>query len=136
MSHIECAFMGVLGRDAEPKTAKSGRPYLRFSCRVGDGDGAQWVCVTAFDERATEQANRFTKGSRCYVEGSLKLEQWAGQDGGVRHGLGCLSWHCRLAEIGRNKPRRSRANKPVAGGSAAAVVTELNDEIPFTPEWR
>jgi Single-strand binding protein family len=118
------------------KTSRAGRPYLRFSCRVGDGDGAQWVSVTAFDENATGQADKFVKGARCYIEGCIKLEQWAGQDGGVRHGLGCLSWHCRLAEIGRNKPRRPRARKPVASGSAAAAIPELNGSIPFAPEWR
>jgi single-stranded DNA-binding protein len=87
---IECAFFGTLGRDAEAKTSKAGKPYLRFSCRVGDGPGAQWVGVTAFDEQATGQADKFVKGARCYVEGSIKLEEWAGQDGATRRGLGCL----------------------------------------------
>ena len=30
MSSIECAFMGVLGRDAEAKTSKAGRSICGF----------------------------------------------------------------------------------------------------------
>ena len=35
MSGIETAFFGVLGRDADLKTSKAGRQYLKFSVRVG-----------------------------------------------------------------------------------------------------
>jgi hypothetical protein len=117
---------------------------LRFSCRVGDGPGAQWIGVTAFDEKATGQAEKFIKGVRCYVEGTVKLEEWAGSDGAVRHGLGCLSWHCRLAEIGRNKPKRDRKAKitsvevatPSGAASPAGRADFYSDEVPFAPEWR
>ena len=133
---IEAAFMGTLGRDAEHKTAKSGKPYLRFSCRVGDGDGAQWISVMAFDERATEQPDRFVKGARVYVEGSIRRGQWTAQDGALRHGLSCMSWHCRLSEIGRNKPKRERKAKitsvDVATPSHAAKPSNFySDEIGF-----
>jgi len=53
---IECAFFGTLGRDAERKTSATGKRYLRLSVRVGDGDGAQWVSVLAFDPEAIEVA--------------------------------------------------------------------------------
>lgn len=43
MSGIEAAMFGALGRDAEAKTSKSGKNYLRLNIRVGDGDAAQWV---------------------------------------------------------------------------------------------
>ena len=92
--------------------------------------------MTTFDENATCQADKFVKGARCYIEGSVKLEQWAGHDGVIRHGLGCLSWHCRLAEIGRNKPRRARPRRPDQHGAAVAPPPDLNDMIPFAPEWR
>ncbi len=73
---IECAFLGALGRDAEPKTSQAGKPYLRLSLRIGNDDAAQWVSVLAFDPSAVELADRFTKGARVYVEGSLSLNEW------------------------------------------------------------
>jgi single-stranded DNA-binding protein len=135
MSGIEAAFFGSLARDAEAKTSKAGKVYVRFTCRVGDGDGAQWVNVTAFDEKAVEQADKFIKGARCYVEGSIKLDEWTGQDGAKRHGLSCMSWHSRLAAIGRNKPPSKRSAKP-KGQAAAPAPTGAASPVTQFPSRR
>jgi single-stranded DNA-binding protein len=132
MSGIEAAFFGALARDAEAKVSKSGKSYLRFTARVGDGDSVSWVSVMAFDQRATETAEKFVKGARVYVEGTIRLEEWAGQDGATRHGLSCMSWHCRLSEIGRNRPKRER--RPIAQNPPQTVSRANNyhdDTIPF-----
>jgi single-strand DNA-binding protein len=107
MSGIEAAFFGALGRDAEAKTSKAGKPYLRLNVRVGDGDGAQWVSVMVFDQSAIDAVDKMIKGARVYVEGSLSVTEWDGQDGAKRHGLSMMSWHCRLSQIGRNRPRKA-----------------------------
>jgi single-stranded DNA-binding protein len=74
MSGIEAAFFGALGRDAEAKTSKAGKAYLRLNVRVGDGDTAQWVSVMAFDQNAIDAADKLLKGARVYIEGSLSHE--------------------------------------------------------------
>jgi single-stranded DNA-binding protein len=128
---IEVAFFGALARDAELKISKAGRSYLRLNVRVGDAE-AQWVNVMAFDEKAIGQAEKLVKGTKVYIEGGgLKIDEWTGQDGAKRHGLSCMSWHCRLAEIGRNKPKRER--KPTERAHAARTTRDdfHNDEIPF-----
>jgi len=81
MSGIEAALFGVLGRDAERKTSKAGKPYLRFTVRIGDGDGVQWVSVLCFDGSTIEVADKMVAGARVYVEGILKLDEWTAQDG-------------------------------------------------------
>jgi single-stranded DNA-binding protein len=124
---IECALFGTLGRDAEARTSSKGKPYLRLSVRVGDGDGAQWVNVTCFDQSAIADADKLTKGARVYAEGRLTLDEWTAHDGTKRHGLAVMSWHCRLAQIGRNRPRRDRAKPDPTNTS----TSELNDVIPF-----
>jgi single-stranded DNA-binding protein len=102
---IEAAFFGNLARDGEQRTSKNGRSYLRLNVRVGDGDAAQFVGVTCFDDHALAEPEKFTKGVAVYVEGGgLKIDEWTGSDGAKRHGLSCMAWHCRLAAIGRNKP--------------------------------
>jgi single-stranded DNA-binding protein len=108
MSGIEAAFFGALGRDAESKTSKNGKPYLRLNIRVGEGDAAQWINVTSFDAQAIEMAEKLVKGARVYVEGKLGLDEWTGQDGNKRVGLSCMSWHTRLSQIGRNRPKSER----------------------------
>jgi single-stranded DNA-binding protein len=128
---IEAAFFGTLSRDAERKTSKGGKAYLRMNVRTGDGDAAQWVSVNCFDQAAIERADKFVKGARVYVEGSLKLEEWTGQDGVMRHGLSCLAWRAHLSEIGRNKPPRERKPAAERPRSAAAPNDFHDDAIPF-----
>jgi single-stranded DNA-binding protein len=106
---IEAAFFGSLGRDCERKVSASGKRYPRLSVRVGDGDGAQWVSVLAFDPEAIEVADKLVAGARVYVEGRLEPSEWTGSDGTKRHGLNVLSWHCRLPHIGRTKSKKNRA---------------------------
>ena len=136
---IEVALFGVLGRDAESKISKNGKEYLRINVRCGDGDTAQWINAMTFDPEAIAAADRLVKGSRVYIEGTLRLDSWTGQDGAERHGLSVMSWHCKLAGIGRNRPKRESDDRPhaptaSAPTSAAARGTahdDLDDEIPF-----
>jgi single-stranded DNA-binding protein len=138
MSGIEAAFFGALGRDAEPKVSGAGKPYLRANIRVGDGEAAQWVSVLAFDEKAIAAADNFVKGARVYVEGRMTLDKWS-KDGAERVGFSCMSWHCRLAQIGRNKTKRTRSAAPsvaagsadFGGGTSQAGRGDMDDEIPF-----
>ena len=129
---IEAALFGTLGRDAEAKTSKTGKPYLRLNVACESGDATQWISVMAFDPKAIENAAGYVKGSRVYVEGKLSQTEWTGSDGEQRHGLSILSWHCRLSEIGRAKPKRenprSVASQPAASGSA---FDDDVSEIPF-----
>ena len=131
MSAIEAAFFGSLGRDAESKTSKAGKPYLRINVRVGDDDAAQWVSVMVFDAKAIDVADKLVKGARVYVEGKLSIDEWTGQDGAKRHGLSAMSWHCRLSQIGRNRPTRDNGAKSQPSDGHAAPDRDLNDEIPF-----
>jgi single-stranded DNA-binding protein len=77
---IEAGFFGTLGCDAEAKTSKAGKPYLRLNIRVGDGDALQWVNCTSFDPDALAAAERLVKGAKVYVEGRLTLDEWTSND--------------------------------------------------------
>jgi single-stranded DNA-binding protein len=106
MAGIEAAFFGSLARDAELKTSKSGKQYVRINVRVENGETAQFINVMAFDADAVAVADRLVKGARVYCEGRLSLDEWTGQDGQKRTGLSCMSFRCRLSQIGRNRPRQ------------------------------
>src|SRR5258705_7331090 len=120
---IAAALVGMLGKDAETKTSAAGKPYLRLNIRTGDGVAAQWINAMCFDADAIAQPERLCKGARVYIEGTLKLDEWTGQDGAKRHGLSLMSWHCRLSQIGRNRPRRpagAREDRPKAASTGRA----------------
>jgi single-stranded DNA-binding protein len=137
MSGIEAAMFGALGRDAESKVSKNGKQYLRLNIRVGDGDAAQWINATVFDADAIAIAAKLVKNSRVYLEGRLSLDAWTAQDGTPRHGLSIMSWHCRLSQIGRNKPApdpaaasaKPRPDDPISTGRP--LNADINDEIPY-----
>ena len=135
---IEAALFGMLGKDAETKTSAAGKPYLRLNIRTGDGDAAQWINAMCFDADAIAQAERLRKGARIYIEGTLKLDAWTDKVGAQRHGLSLMSWHCRLSQIGRNRPRRSdsaREDRPNAASSGRARAA-ASDYAPIGADSR
>jgi single-strand DNA-binding protein len=106
---IECAFIGRVGTEPELKTSQAGKPWCRFSVAVGADDATQWVQVACFGERAEKLAGSLNKGDRCYVEGSIRLNEWTGKDGEKRAGLSVAAWKCeKLGQIGRNKPPKAK----------------------------
>jgi single-strand DNA-binding protein len=102
---IECAVSGNLGRDAELKTSKAGRQYLKLAVRAGDKESGSWVSISVFDDDAIAKVDKLTKGTAVYVEGSLSLDEWTAKDGTKRQGLSVMARYCRVARIGRNGDR-------------------------------
>ena len=129
---IEAALFGTLSRDCERKTSKNGKPYLRLNVAVSEGETTTWISAMVFDERAIAVADKLVKGARVYVEGRLSLNEWTANDGATRTGLSILSWHCRLAAIGRNKPDRKTKERAFGTPrSASDGADDFSDEIPF-----
>jgi single-stranded DNA-binding protein len=127
---IEVALFGTLGRDCERKTSKNGKPYLRLNVACGEGEATQWVSAMVFDERAFVVADKLVKGARVYLEGRLSLHEWTTNDDTTRTGLSILSWHCRLAQIGRAKVK-SEKPKPAPESAPANAGADFDDEIPL-----
>jgi single-stranded DNA-binding protein len=94
-------------------------------------------CAIAVFGKAAETAADLKKGDRVYVEGSIKLDSWRGNDGLERHGLSVAAFKCeRTHNIGRGKPKRPRDNTTNDSNATAAGGAPFADEIPFMPEWR
>lgn len=83
-----------------------------------------------FGADVAELAPKMVKGARLYTEGNLRVDAWE-QDGKQRSGPFDTSWHCRIAAIGRNSPKRERKpnDKPSAAGPRRNDFH--NDEIGF-----
>jgi single-strand DNA-binding protein len=129
---IDVALYGFLANDAEPKISKAGKSWTRLRVGSGDGDNVQWVSVAVFG-KAAETAATLKKSDRCYIEGSIRLDVWRGNDGVERHGLSVSAFKCeRTHRIGRDRPKRASTN---GGDKQCAESTvarnELNDDIPF-----
>jgi single-stranded DNA-binding protein len=141
---IECAFHGFVAADADARISQAGKSWTRLRVGVGKDDDVVWVSIAVFGA-AAETAGTLKKGDRCYVEGSIKLRAWRGQDGVERHELSVAAFKCEQTHrIGRNRPKRESVS--VAAGTAAGEDQQKgargqgggfhSDDIPFAPEFR
>jgi single-strand DNA-binding protein len=128
---IDCAFFGFIAADAETKVSKAGKTWVRLRVGVGKDDDLQWVSVAAFGQ-APEVAAKLKKGDRYYVEGSIKIDTWTGNDGTERHGLSVASFKVeKTHNIGRNRSENGRSISAAGGtassGQAGALATAGSD---------
>jgi single-strand DNA-binding protein len=118
MHGIHAAFEGRLGREAELRTTKQGKPWLSASIAVdteGEDDTlpTTWVRMAYFGEDAESLVGRLQKGVEVYCEGRLRLDTWTAKDGLKRSGLSVVAWKVvPLGQIGRKRPRRSAVEQP------------------------
>ena len=121
---IEAAFIGRLGQDPELKTSAAGKPWARLHLAVGTDAETQWISVAIFGEIAERLCATLHKGDKVYVEGTLRLTEWAGRDGEKRVSLSVAAWKAdKLGAIGRNRPRRLIPRTDSEGAKA----TRTND---------
>ena len=133
---IECAFYGFCSADAEVRTSQAGKRWVRLRVGVGKDDALQWVSVAVFG-KAAEQAAGLKKSDRCYIEGTIKLDSWTGNDGSERHGLSVAAFKCEPTHrIGRNRPDQKQKERDFGSAPAVAGGAAFDDEIAFAPGWR
>ena len=132
MSEIECAFYGFCAADADVRTSQAGKQWVRLRVGVGKDDQVQWLQVAVFGQ-AAEAAAELKKADRVYCEGTIKINTWRGNDGLERSGLSVATFKLtKTHQIGRNKPKRERSDKPPNNGKASSSNDRpLNDEVPF-----
>jgi single-strand DNA-binding protein len=125
MNGISAAFTGRLGKDAEVRTTRDGKPWAAFSVAVDtqkDSEAATaWVRVNLFGDRVDELAPKLLKGVEVYVEGRLSLRNWTDPEGKERSGLSLATGEVVImGQIGK-RPREA----------AKARREEIDDPIPF-----
>jgi single-strand DNA-binding protein len=103
---VDCAFYGFLAADADARVSKAGRAWTRLRVGVGKDAATQWISVSCFGSAADTAAT--LKKGRVYVEGSIKLDAWRGNDGIERHTLAVSAFKCeRTHRIGRARDKHT-----------------------------
>ncbi|MGA7329614.1 MAG: single-stranded DNA-binding protein [Rhodomicrobium sp.] len=149
MRGIETAFWGVLGKDPELKTSKTGKAFATMNVVVTVGqsddnkDVSQWLRVACFGETAERIGANCMKGDRIYCEGNLTLNTWKASDGTERTGLNVAAFTVtKVAAIGKNRPRKEYGREIGPAEFAGPAQREkprvqgrdnfeLDDELPF-----
>lgn len=142
-------LLGNMTRDPELRYTGSGMAVAKLGMAVNDrrkNASGEWVDETTFVDitlfgRTAEVAGEYlTKGSPCFIEGRLKLEQWETNDKQKRSKMVVIGERLQLlggrGEGGGKAP--SRAAAPT-GGDSGPPVDEYDagpppsggDDIPF-----
>lgn len=126
---IEAAMNGVLVSDPQSRTSKAGNPWLSFGISVGSGDDKQYVQIAVFGDLAKTWDKKLTKGSKVYVEGSLRISEY--EKDGVKKftiNLACNKMD-RTHMIGKQNPDRQKIEKKPSDHQKQ--VGGFDDEIPY-----
>ena len=84
-------LMGVLGRDPETKNFPNGGSVTTFSVATTDHwkdkttgerkEATEWHRITTSNRLAEIASKYLKKGSKAYIEGSLRTRKWKDQSG-------------------------------------------------------
>jgi single-stranded DNA-binding protein len=107
---IDAALPGTVVRDAELRTSAAGKPWMSVIVRSGDGDAASFVQVAVFGDAAVA-LGRIEKNEKLYAEGSIRISEWTTAAGEKRTGLSMAAWRAERPGVGKNKPKRPRADQ-------------------------
>jgi single-strand DNA-binding protein len=141
MSGVNKAIIvGNLGRDPEVKYLQSGSAVCNFSVatsekwkdkQTGDAkEAVEWHKVTCFGRLAEIAGEFLRKGSKVYIEGSLRTRQW--EKDGVSHYTTEINAR-ELQMLDGKGERQDSGDRPAPAKSqgGAPDVEDFDDEVPF-----
>ena len=95
---------------------------------VDVGEEKSQLVQTAVFGEAAEKLDGAAKGTRVYIEGTLKTSQWNTADGETRHGLSCAAFTCQRvgsSAIGRNRPKAKHFEQHEVRAQRQPAIGEL-----------
>jgi single-strand DNA-binding protein len=146
-------LVGNLGADPEVRRTQDGKSIANLRIATSEiwrdkssGDRkekTEWHRVVIFNDKLSEVAEKYLKkGSKVYIEGALQTRKWTDQQGVEKYSTEVvLQGFAGVLTMldGREKAEPSgegraiRKNDPISTGRPNA---DMDDEIPFAPEFR
>jgi single-strand DNA-binding protein len=131
MSGVNKAIiLGNLGRDPETRFTKDAKPITSFSVATSskskDQEYTEWHNVVCFGRLAEIAGEYLRKGSKVYVEGSLRTSNWE-KDGQKHYKTEIMARELQM--LGE----KMSGDRPAATQQGAPVLDDFNDDIPFAP---
>ncbi|WP_456413187.1 single-stranded DNA-binding protein [Thiolapillus sp.] len=145
-------LIGNLGKDPETRYMPSGGAVTNITVATSESwkdkqtgeqqERTEWHRVVFFNRLAEIAGEYLKKGSKVYIEGSLRTRKWQGNDGQDRYTTEIVANEMQMldsrgaggsAEFSRSAPNSGQAgsqggNAPQAAGGAAG---DFEDDIPF-----
>lgn len=125
MSYQTLVILGNVGKQPEIRTTQNGKKVASFSVAVSEGkDKTTWFNCIAFEKTAGVVESYVSKGTKVLVQGRIATREYE-KDGATRY-----VWEVVADRLSLEGPKE--------GGSAGGGYSggDLDDSIPFSPEWR
>lgn len=131
----QITIAGRIGKDAEVRNTQNGESVASWSVAVDDRQGQErgtiWFDCSLWGKRGASLAPHIRKGDRIAVTGDLGTREHNGKTYlTVRADNVTL-----LGDSGR-RDEPARDERAPAGGQRRRAAADLDDDIPFAPEWR
>lgn len=132
-------LIGNLGADPETRFLPSGGAVTNVNLATSESwkdkntgqqqDRTEWHRVVFFNRLAEIAGEYLNKGSKVYIEGSLRTRKWQSKDGQDRYTTEIVASEMQMLD-GRGGSQDSGASQP-SGGGAAPPADDFDDDIPF-----
>ncbi len=137
-------LIGNLGRDPETRYTQGGSAVTNFSVATSDSwrdkqsgeqqERTEWHNVVCFARLAEIAGEYLKKGSKVYIEGSLRTSSWEA-DGQKKYRTEIMARDLQMLDSrGGGAPSGFESQAPAAGQDNAATVADsddFDDDIPF-----
>lgn len=140
-------ILGNIGNDPEMRYSQQGAAFATFSVatseRFKDKDGQQqerteWHRCKTFGKLAEIVGQYVTKGSKVYVEGQLRTEEWTDKQGQKRSMTGVIVNELQMLDGKKESQQIPAANRSPHNPATARNVQQpvvaaddFDEDIPF-----
>ena len=136
-------IVGNLGNDPETRFSQSGSAMTNITVATSESwkdkqtgqqqERTEWHKVVFFNRLAEIAGEYLKKGSKVYIEGSLRTRKWQDKDGVDKYTTEIVAREMQMLDSkGDSSQSRPSSPQPVAPVAAQAVQQEpLEDDIPF-----
>ena len=143
-------LIGNLGADPETRAMPSGMTVANINVATSENwkdkqsgenkERTEWHKVALFGRLGEIAGEYLKKGSKVYIEGSLRTRKWQDKQGNDRYSTEIIAADMQMlggrggggagaAPSGESRPARSGASEPATRGGERD--TEFDDDIPF-----
>ena len=132
-------LIGNIGNDPEVKFLPSGGAVTTMSLATSESwkdkqtgqmqERTEWHRVVFFNKLAEIAGEYLRKGSKVYVEGSLRTRKWQGQDGSDRYTTEIVGSEMQMLDGKSDKQQEYQHQS--AAPEPSSPSPDFDDDIPF-----
>jgi len=150
----QCTITGRLGADVEVRRTQDGKPIANLRVASAEtwrdknsGDRkekTEWFTVVIFSEGLCKIAEQYLKkGSKVLLQGKIATRKWSDKDGNDRYSTELVLQGFDAKLIMLDGPEEKQERQPetetrnsYGGAPAGGFSRDMDDDIPFAPEFR